>query len=66
MSNKQIARIFFLISCVSSLLAMVVLVYGSWLHDNGLATVNEMFAPPATLIVLALIASLRGAWEGRT
>ena len=60
-SNDHIKRLFSILSAALSLIGIILLFYGAWLHDNGLATKSQIFQT----VLIPAIGSIVALYKAR-
>lgn len=60
-SNDHIKRLCSILSAALSLIALILLFYGAWLHDNGLATKAQIFQT----VLIPVIGSIVALYKAR-
>lgn len=60
-SHDHIKRLFSILSAALSLIALILLFYGAWLHDNGLATKAQIFQT----VLIPVIGSIVALYKAR-
>lgn len=60
-SHDHIKRLCSILSAALSLIALILLFYGAWLHDNGLATKAQIFQT----VLIPVIGSIVALYKAR-
>lgn len=60
-SNDHIKRLFSILSAALCLIGIILLFYGVWLHDNGMATKSQIFQT----VLIPVIGSIVALYKAR-